>query len=73
MKFREHRGSREDSLKTEVDIEDHDALVAHLQALPVIGLLVRQRGILIEPYGPGEAETWIVRIPEMGVLGFITR
>jgi hypothetical protein len=76
MRFREHRGSREESLQTEVELAGLDALLEHLRRLQETGQLPRGDDWLkpmIVPYAidaGAEQWTWIVRSP-MGVIGFL--
>jgi hypothetical protein len=77
VRFREHRGSLAESVETEVEILDFETFLEHLFELPIIGRLVLKHGVSMEPYAGEQTavspETWIVRIPHHGVLGFITR
>ena len=80
MKFREHRGSTDDSLETLVEVPDKAALIAHVKKL-------------FEPYGPfspainfdglmitnyyarydhrtGWRATFIVTVPGLGPVGY---
>lgn len=72
VKFREHRGSLAESMKTEVDVEGLDGLLAHIRKLaepwptfpPVTSETVR-----VSPYG--FVTGWhIVTLDGYGVLGF---
>lgn len=77
MKFREHRGSFEDSMQTEVHIKDREQLLQHLKNLlepwptapPVTEDTVR-----IEPYyGVDPRNGWdthLVYLKGYGVMGF---
>ena len=76
MKFREHRGSLDDSMKTLVEVKDREELMAHLvrilepwpTAPPVTAETVK-----IEPYIYDYRLGWdsyIVTLKDYGVLGF---
>lgn len=68
MKFREHRGTHEDSMKTAVEVENFDALVAHIQKIAAPwGVHVEPLSVQVKPY---IGETHIVTINGYGVFGF---
>jgi hypothetical protein len=76
MRFREHRATLEDSLKTLVSVETREALVRHLKT--VIWPLTMtdeeiERKLVVGPYGYDERigwQTYIVLLSDYGVLGF---
>lgn len=74
MKFRQHRGSLADSMKTVVELPDRAALLAHCRAL----LLPYQfefpdAALHVERYGPDARSGWdsqsLVTIDGYGVMG----
>ena len=74
MKFREHRGMLDDSMKTVVDVADRAALVSLLQTqLQLCGFAFNDEDLKIEPYGYDKRIDWnthIVTIKGYGVIGF---
>jgi hypothetical protein len=75
LRFREHRGSLEDSLRTAVDLKNRAALVAHIAGLLRPFREVTDADIRIEPYKYDERidwMTWIVSVRNFGVVGFAT-
>lgn len=79
MKFREHRGSLDDAMKTCVEIPDGPALLAHCRKLfeswPGVPL-INPKSLVVEPYHMMRDErigwpmTYIVWLKGYGVLGF---
>lgn len=72
MKFREHRGSFAESMKTVVDVKDRAELLREVQRvlypLPVVDFSIR-------PYGEGPDRrtgwnTYVVTVDGYGVAGF---
>jgi hypothetical protein len=80
MRFRENRGSLDESLKTLVKLENRDALVKHCQKLLAPYNFRFDQSALeileISPYSSGPDKrtgwkcTYIVRIEGYGVMGF---
>lgn len=76
MKFREHRGGLADSMQTEVELVDHDALLAHIRHLlrhyPTAPEVTPET-VDIQPYSYDERIGWttyIVTLKKYGVVGF---
>jgi hypothetical protein len=81
MKFREHRGSLADSMKTVVEVRNKEELVEHIRKLfsPYVGDFQFDK-IKVEPYGPPYTpvvydqrigwHTYLVTMPEYGVIGW---
>jgi hypothetical protein len=71
MKFREHRGSREEASKTRVELADRAALLEHIRKIaepwPTIAL-VTESTVHVKPYHDGEQ---IGTLDGYGLLGFI--
>ena len=74
MKFREHRGMLDDSMKTVVDVADRAALISLLRSrLLPHKVLFNDKDLKIEPYGYDSRINWnthIVTIEDYGVAGF---
>jgi hypothetical protein len=82
MKFREHRGTLEDSMKTIVELPDRAALIAHCRKLLApYGFEFQNSWLHVEPYAWFDSEkphwdarikwhTYIVTLDGYGVLGF---
>jgi hypothetical protein len=76
MRFREHRGSLADSMKTVVEVADHESLLEHIRRLaqpwPTFPPVTVET-VHIRPYGWDERIQWdthIVTLDGYGVLGF---
>ena len=75
MKFREHRGGLDESLKTLKDLPDRAALVAHVrELLSPFQFDFADDELLVLKYLPDPRIGWdpqyIVRINRYGVIGF---
>ncbi len=73
MKFREHRGMLDDSMKTVVEVADREALVSLLQSRLRDGVTFKDEDLKIEPYVYDKRigwDTYIVTIKGYGVAGF---
>jgi len=77
MKFREHRGSLADAMKTLVELPDRAALVQHCrELLAPYQFVFEDSALKVEPYGTGSddrigwKETHVVTIEKYGVIGF---
>lgn len=74
MKFREHRGSLDDSMATCVELDPtYDALKEHLKAILAYWPLPEHLELLIKPYGYDDRIQWtsfIVYMEGWGVVGF---
>lgn len=80
MRFREHRGTIEDSLDTLVELPDRDALVKHL--ITIWGELLKLSPaidfgkVVVSPYRKSYdhrsdwAQTYIVAVPGVGPVGY---
>jgi hypothetical protein len=77
MKFREHRGSLDDSMATLVELEDRAALVRHVENLH--GCFIHNydfNQLIVKPYFMepddrcGWKQTWIVSLPGYGPIGY---
>jgi hypothetical protein len=71
MKFREHRGSLDDSLLTVVELKDRFALLEHLTS--ILHRPVTEKDVAIVPYTFDSRigwQTYIVTLPGYGVIGF---
>ena len=76
MKFREHRGSLNESLQTLVDLDDFDALVEHIKTLfaemgagapPVNHDTVRSEFYVYDPRI--KWQTWLISVDGWGPVG----
>jgi len=76
MKFRFHRGSLADSIKTLVELKGRDDLVKHCQSLLGQDFVFEPSALKVEPYGSGGDErigwehVFVVTIEGYGVIGF---
>lgn len=74
MKFREHRGGLDDSLKTVVEVTDREALALYCaNLLRPFNVPCLAECLQVERYGFDERIDWdthIVTLPGYGVLGF---
>jgi hypothetical protein len=73
IRFREQRGSLEDSLKTAVNLKDRAALVAHIRALLTPSGPIAEEDISLKAYSYDpriEKQTWLVSVRNYGVVGF---
>lgn len=74
MKFREHRGSLEESMATCIDVVDKSELIIHLhKTLEKNWFKFDDEDVHIAPYSYDERTGWhtfIVTIDRFGVVGF---
>lgn len=74
MKFREHRGTLDDSMATVVDLPDREALIAHCWTLlGPFKHLFKEADLKVKPYCMDQRIGWnthIVTLANYGVLGF---
>lgn len=74
MKFREHKGHLDDSMKTVVDVTNREVLVKLLQSqLHPYGFVFGDEDLKVKPYCFDDRigwDTYIVTIKGYGVAGF---
>lgn len=76
MKFRHHRGSLAESMKTLVELDGRETLVNYLQKHFDLWFTFKPEQLKVEPYGSGGdkrigwKQTYLVTIEGFGVAGF---
>ena len=76
IKFREHRGTLDDSMKTVIELRDRPQLIRHLRNLLPTSIEVTEATVTIKFYSGFDSriewrETYMVQIRNFGVAGFI--
>jgi hypothetical protein len=74
MRYREHRGGLEDSMRTEIFLKDRQALIGHLQNKLFRFRDVQDEDVEVTFYAIDKRtdwkETWIVTVKDYGVIGW---